>query len=389
MFSVHRLLLMLLNLIDLHVLAQDQPMGEDEQLNLEKLPKNSALRIRIKRPRVKPVGGHLHCSLGDGDRSQEDDDGTGGGGTLRRSGATRVCPECGKSFPSDKSLFGHLRCHPERDYRGANPPAPSEATTQPRRKRPQPGAISLAAVTNWPTARRGRKAATTTVAATCADPETYYAARILFLLACARPRARFDEANAADEKADDDDHDEKEAILSSCKRLKKKTKVRHLELVSQSAVGTQILGRRYQCNLCFKIFSSYHALGGHKASHNKNKNSPEEAADKNGGGGGGGTKREEDPVKAATNAEHRCKICDLSFRSGQALGGHQRRHFNGQFAARTPSSFASAQSSKSGKLANHGGAAPSSSSAQYSSELDKVARSDLFDFDLNEVPRLD
>ncbi|GAB2287111.1 hypothetical protein Dimus_021496 [Dionaea muscipula] len=33
-----------------------------------------------------------------------------------------VCPVCKKRFPSDKALFGHMRCHPERDWRGIQPP---------------------------------------------------------------------------------------------------------------------------------------------------------------------------------------------------------------------------------------------------------------------------
>ncbi|CAL9747739.1 unnamed protein product [Musa acuminata subsp. burmannicoides] len=42
-----------------------------------------------------------------------------GCGSFKRKHANRravvpTCPECGKTFPSDKSLFGHLRCHPER-----------------------------------------------------------------------------------------------------------------------------------------------------------------------------------------------------------------------------------------------------------------------------------
>ncbi|RAL45926.1 hypothetical protein DM860_006080 [Cuscuta australis] len=32
------------------------------------------------------------------------------------------CNLCGKRFPSRKSLFGHMRCHPERGYRGMEPP---------------------------------------------------------------------------------------------------------------------------------------------------------------------------------------------------------------------------------------------------------------------------
>ncbi|XP_026405786.1 uncharacterized protein LOC113301243 [Papaver somniferum] len=33
-----------------------------------------------------------------------------------------TCRVCGKTFPSRKSLFGHMRCHPEREWRGIEPP---------------------------------------------------------------------------------------------------------------------------------------------------------------------------------------------------------------------------------------------------------------------------
>ncbi|KAL0407053.1 UNVERIFIED_CONTAM: Zinc finger protein ZAT2 [Sesamum latifolium] len=33
------------------------------------------------------------------------------------------CMICGREFPSMKSLFGHMRCHPDRDWRGIRPPS--------------------------------------------------------------------------------------------------------------------------------------------------------------------------------------------------------------------------------------------------------------------------
>ncbi|KAK4375565.1 hypothetical protein RND71_006242 [Anisodus tanguticus] len=39
-----------------------------------------------------------------------------------------ICDLCGKNFPSKKSLFGHMRCHPDRDWRGMKPPTSKKNT---------------------------------------------------------------------------------------------------------------------------------------------------------------------------------------------------------------------------------------------------------------------
>lgn len=86
----------------------------------------------------------------------------------------------------------------------------------------------------------------------------------------------------------------------------------------------------HKCSVCDKTFSSYQALGGHKASHRKN--SPQTQSSRgdekstssaitivrHGGGGGGSVK------------PHVCSICNKSFATGQALGGHKRCHYEGK-----------------------------------------------------------
>ncbi|GFQ07668.1 zinc finger protein zat10 [Phtheirospermum japonicum] len=78
----------------------------------------------------------------------------------------------------------------------------------------------------------------------------------------------------------------------------------------------------YKCSVCDKAFASYQALGGHKASHRK----------LSGG-------NEHPTASAATTAvsatasgsgrTHECSICHKCFPTGQALGGHKRRHYEG------------------------------------------------------------
>lgn len=78
---------------------------------------------------------------------------------------------------------------------------------------------------------------------------------------------------------------------------------------------------RFQCGTCKKVFRSYQALGGHRASHKKSQSclppgndyviketvSPEVNAD-------------------SKSSVHVCPICFRQFACGQALGGHKRSH---------------------------------------------------------------
>ncbi|PSS11829.1 Zinc finger protein [Actinidia chinensis var. chinensis] len=71
---------------------------------------------------------------------------------------------------------------------------------------------------------------------------------------------------------------------------------------------------KYVCETCFKVFRSYQALGGHRASHKKPRlqnNLVSKPEPKNGG------------------KVHECPYCFRVFSSGQALGGHKRTHVTG------------------------------------------------------------
>ncbi|KAG8390869.1 hypothetical protein BUALT_Bualt01G0128500 [Buddleja alternifolia] len=70
-----------------------------------------------------------------------------------------------------------------------------------------------------------------------------------------------------------------------------------------------MINRVFTCKTCNRQFSSFQALGGHRASHKKPKLT---AGD-----------QPSTPPKPKT---HECSICGLEFPIGQALGGHMRRH---------------------------------------------------------------
>ncbi|KAK4793294.1 hypothetical protein SAY86_023729 [Trapa natans] len=79
----------------------------------------------------------------------------------------------------------------------------------------------------------------------------------------------------------------------------------------------------YKCSVCDKSFASYHALGGHKSSHGKSFPSTAahaEASTATTSSSSGGSRI------------HECSICHKTFATGQALG-HMRCHYAGGSAS--------------------------------------------------------
>lgn len=97
---------------------------------------------------------------------------------------------------------------------------------------------------------------------------------------------------------------------------------------------------RFECSSCKKVFGSHQALGGHRASHKNVKGcfaitrsgDCSEVEDGTCGDIGDGVMNEnnngEDNSKMMmVLGHHKCSICLRVFSSGQALGGHMRCHW--------------------------------------------------------------
>ncbi|XP_050226792.1 zinc finger protein ZAT5-like [Mercurialis annua] len=112
-------------------------------------------------------------------------------------------------------------------------------------------------------------------------------------------------------------------------------------------------GYVYQCKTCNRSFPSFQALGGHRASHkkpNSNKNGDQEKnkrmdqenqerlvndmnttlslqiTNRGSGSNNYNTNSNSNFSTIKSSKVHECSICGAEFSSGQALGGHMRRH---------------------------------------------------------------
>ena len=107
---------------------------------------------------------------------------------------------------------------------------------------------------------------------------------------------------------------------------------------------------KYKCETCKKVFRSYQALGGHRASHKKVKASnnihkldePESMEQENAGG--------TSSTLMAEKKIHECPVCFRVFSSGQALGGHKRSHVTGSSATITTTTTTTPVNKSSNKV---------------------------------------
>ncbi|CAJ1948360.1 unnamed protein product [Sphenostylis stenocarpa] len=122
------------------------------------------------------------------------------------------------------------------------------------------------------------------------------------------------------EDEDDDDDDEEDEDEDEDDEAKNGYESEEMKSVKKS---NKVRGR-YKCETCNKVFRSYQALGGHRASHKKMKLNCETEVQK--------AALELEHVATAEKKIHECPVCSRVFGSGQALGGHKRTHVIGSSA---------------------------------------------------------
>ncbi|XP_028778721.1 zinc finger protein ZAT4-like [Neltuma alba] len=273
-------------------------------------------------------------------------------GNLNSSRSFRCCV-CDKNFPSKKSLFGHMRSHPEREWRGMNPPftdhvlasSSSAEVFKVEDKYQDNDEVNLnnnngsssstleesvvvdlsssCSGSSWRKKdRRGRKSIGAAEAAQTLIEMYLYGSYEPLLPVKKRNRDVNDVGSSQpgkqssdykeklELKADENNIWEMKVIsLMKEKKLRKKNKKlkKGPEIIkSEGEVLIRTLkeevkkSQSYVCDICNKPFSSFQALGGHKSKHNRGKNivistKGKEVVEEQ-RGGGGEAEEEEDKV---------------------------------------------------------------------------------------------
>jgi hypothetical protein len=212
-----------------------------------------------------------------------------------------TCNECGKCFKEISSLHGHKGVHRREEKKRMCMMMADQ----------QPIAVEASHVVSSPKPREKKKNETKTI---------WFAAQALEMLSMEFKQHRPDFLSAsmtysnkhisANEETDEM-REVAEILVTLAQSFCKDITVH----VSSSAS----IAKCFVCTTCKKMFSSYHALGGHMSIHNNKPTKNSLLEDGGAGSSGGGRER--------CTWKHVCDMCNKKFPNGQVLGGHKRRHW--------------------------------------------------------------
>ncbi|KAL7114918.1 hypothetical protein ACP275_04G151200 [Erythranthe tilingii] len=296
----------------------------------------------------------------------------------------KLCKECGKTFQSWKALFGHMKCHSVNGKTFAS----SSANTPMEEYSSNSQSEEASAKPMLPCKRkrsyRTKRYTTTSNTNSSSLTNTNLSSSIseideqeeqeevaLSLIILSRDRGDWRSGNSNSDRSSDFREPKRvakeleikslpisrnglESEVNSPKNLiegggiffddrerrNKINKARRSLNNNNNNVASDFENKSkcFTCSICKKAFSSYQALGGHRASHKKFKGccapitgnmfEPENSHSQGGNNNNNNDNNNNNKivVSGKSSKEHECPICFKVFSSGQALGGHKRSH---------------------------------------------------------------
>ncbi|EOA13271.1 hypothetical protein CARUB_v10026299mg [Capsella rubella] len=351
------------------------------------------------------------------------------------------CCVCFKKFTSMKALYGHMRFHPDRGWKGVLPPLP-----HPVLGNSSSSTLSIddhddelissdyddddddddfdddyenselwdhketfddhddelkETFQGWSKkGKRGRRSVLNVDGSDLKEPppedkKDDDANALLFLATTAEAAASLNTAEAYNSHSVEEKNLEmvkkrkkkKKSLSEMEKEVKEPSSTDHDHQLDQVVVAAAEEGgagvrEKHVCVTCNKSFTSYQALGGHRASHNKVKIVENHQARANAEAsllgieaivtGLTSAQGSNTSLNSGNNGDHICNICHKSFPTGQALGGHKRCHWTGPVSTEAAQTAAPAGASFS-------------QATETVQEVKKLKRT-FMEFDLNELP---